>query len=121
MEVVEKENIVPSQFTKLEENEKLNIKLETNYSVNAFNWELKTINIDGEKKIKVFDLPCLFAGKLNAILTRETTDKKSHMLARTDKGRDWYDLLWYINNKVPPNFDFCLKSSISKALLPGKK
>jgi predicted nucleotidyltransferase component of viral defense system len=106
MAMLEKKNIVPSFFTKLDADEKLKVKLETNYSVNAFQWEWKTINMEQDKKMKVFTLPCLFAGKLNAILTRETTDKKTKTLARTDKGRDWFDLLWYIHNKVPPDFHF---------------
>ena len=36
------------------------------------------------------DLPSLMAGKLHAIVTRPRT-----------KGRDWYDLLWYLS-RVPP-------------------
>jgi len=42
-----------------------------------------------------YDLPSLFAGKMHALLCRKYT-----------KGRDWYDLLWYLsNNKKPePNF-----------------
>lgn len=42
-----------------------------------------------------YDLPSLFAGKLHALLCREYT-----------KGRDWYDLLWYLTNfkGLEPNF-----------------
>jgi len=41
-----------------------------------------------------YDLPSLFAGKLHAVLFRKYT-----------KGRDWYDLLWYLSkNKLKPNF-----------------
>lgn len=35
--------------------------------------------------VRHYDLPSLFAGKLNAILTRSFT-----------KGRDWFDLAWYL-------------------------
>jgi predicted nucleotidyltransferase component of viral defense system len=37
----------------------------------------------------------LFADKLNAILSRPFA-----------KGRDYYDLIWYLNHHVPVNFDF---------------
>ena len=42
-----------------------------------------------------FDLASLFAGKLHALLCREYT-----------KGRDWYDLLWYLTTfkELEPNF-----------------
>jgi predicted nucleotidyltransferase component of viral defense system len=42
-----------------------------------------------------YDLPSLFAGKLHALLCRDYT-----------KGRDWYDLLWYLTKfkNLEPNF-----------------
>jgi len=46
------------------------------------------------------DLPSLFAGKLHALLCREYV-----------KGRDWYDLLWYLRFKVSPNNEF-LKAAL---------
>ncbi len=41
-----------------------------------------------------YDLPSLFAGKIHALLTRPYT-----------KGRDWYDLVWYLTRteRVEPN------------------
>lgn len=38
------------------------------------------------------DLPSLMAGKLHAILARPYT-----------KGRDWYDLVWYLGRRTEPN------------------
>lgn len=38
------------------------------------------------------DLPSLMAGKLHAILARPYT-----------KGRDWYDLVWYLGRRTAPN------------------
>jgi len=35
-------------------------------------------------------LPCLMAGKIHALLTRKYT-----------KGRDWYDLFWYLSQQPP--------------------
>jgi len=40
--------------------------------------------------VRAHDLPSLFAGKLHALLSRPYA-----------KGRDWYDLLWYLS-QVPP-------------------
>ncbi len=40
-----------------------------------------------------FTLPSLFAGKMHAILFRKWK--------RRIKGRDWYDLEWYVRNRIP--------------------
>ena len=40
--------------------------------------------------IRILNLPDLFAGKLHAVLCRKW---KSRV-----KGRDWYDLMWYVSN-----------------------
>lgn len=45
--------------------------------------------------IQFYYLPCLFAGKLHAILCR---DGKSRV-----KGRDFYDFIWYLGRQVPCN------------------
>ena len=43
--------------------------------------------------IKTMALPSLFAGKMHALLCRTR---------RTNiKGRDWYDLIWFVKNNVP--------------------
>lgn len=46
-----------------------------------------------------YDLPSLFAGKLHACLFRKYT-----------KGRDFYDLLWYLTKKIKPNYLFLNKA-----------
>ena len=46
------------------------------------------------------DIPSLFAGKCHAILCREFT-----------KGRDWYDLTWYIQNRHAVNLEL-LKNAL---------
>ena len=40
--------------------------------------------------VQYYDLPSLMAGKLHALLTR-----------RYAKGRDWYDLVWYLSQRPP--------------------
>ncbi len=42
--------------------------------------------------INAFSLPSLYAGKIHAILCRAWSSRP--------KGRDWYDLIWYIANDV---------------------
>ena len=43
--------------------------------------------------IKTMTLPGLFAGKMHALLCRTV---------RTNiKGRDWYDLIWFVKNNIP--------------------
>lgn len=41
-------------------------------------------------EIKSMDIPSLYAGKMHAILCRAWGTRP--------KGRDWYDLIWYIQN-----------------------
>jgi predicted nucleotidyltransferase component of viral defense system len=45
--------------------------------------------------VKCFTLPSLFAGKMHALLFRKWQQRV--------KGRDWYDLEWYIKKGVPLN------------------
>jgi predicted nucleotidyltransferase component of viral defense system len=48
-----------------------------------------------------YDLPSLFAGKINAILTRNRFMGKEN--TPIIKGRDYYDLLWFLEKKVSIN------------------
>ena len=43
--------------------------------------------------VKCFDKPSLFAGKMHALLFRKWQNRV--------KGRDWYDLEWYIRKGIP--------------------
>ncbi len=54
--------------------------------------------------IKTFDLPTLMATKIRAVLHRkwEKTDKKGKTLIKV-KGRDYFDLMWYLEKGVKPN------------------
>ena len=44
-------------------------------------------------QVRLFTLPCLFAGKLHAILCRNWKERV--------KGRDFYDFIWYLGRLVP--------------------
>lgn len=73
--------------------EKLNIKLEidTNPPKGAKKEE-KIVNNQFIFNLITYDLPSLMAGKLHAVLCRSYA-----------KGRDYYDLIWYLTKKIEPN------------------
>lgn len=73
--------------------EKLSIKLEidTNPPQGA-GLEEKLINDYFIFNLKTYDLSSLMAGKLNAVMFRKYS-----------KGRDFYDLVWYLTKNIKPN------------------
>lgn len=80
---------------------KIRIKLEvdTNPPSNGKN-SISYHNFPLPFPVACYDLPCLFGGKLHALLCRGYV-----------KGRDWYDLLWYLRFKIKPDVDF-LKTAL---------
>ncbi|MDF1759416.1 MAG: nucleotidyl transferase AbiEii/AbiGii toxin family protein [Coxiellaceae bacterium] len=74
-------------------NQSLNIKIEVdaNPPVGVVT-EVKYLNFPSPFSVTAKDLPSSFAGKLHALLCRQYI-----------KGRDWYDFIWYITNKVTVN------------------
>jgi hypothetical protein len=60
--------------------------------------------------IKTFDLPTLMATKIRAVLYRkwEKTSKSGNTLINV-KGRDYFDLMWYLQKNVSPNLD-CIEN-----------
>lgn len=75
--------------------EKLSIKLEIDTNPPA-GWKMQTTVLNKTYLFSVahYDLPSMFAGKLHASFYRRYT-----------KGRDIYDLFWYLGRKVRPNFE----------------
>lgn len=75
------------------EAQKLSIKLEVDASPPE-GWKLAdtTLNRTYIFRVRHFDLPSMMATKLHACFFRKYT-----------KGRDFYDLLWYLTRKVSPN------------------
>lgn len=55
--------------------------------------------------VKTFDLPTLMSTKIRAVLYRkwEKTSKTGETLVRA-KGRDFFDLIWFLQKNVEPNF-----------------
>jgi len=70
--------------------------------------------------VRTFDLPTLMATKIRAILHRkwEKTNNKGKTLAKV-KGRDYYDLMWYLGKNVKPNLK-CIEGILSKKELKKK-
>lgn len=74
--------------------QKISVKLEvdSNPPEGAI-FESKVIPFPDKQSISLYDMPSAFAGKCHALLTR-----------KYEKGRDWYDYLFYISQKVEPNY-----------------
>lgn len=62
--------------------------------------------------IRAYDLPSMFAGKLHAILARAWKTRV--------KGRDWYDLLWFIGKGVQASSPHLRKRLIQSGHLDAK-
>ncbi len=56
----------------------------------GFESEKKILLVPSPFSINTMMLPSLFAGKIHAVLCRNWSSRP--------KGRDWYDLVWYISN-----------------------
>lgn len=77
------------------EAQKLSIKLEVD-SNPPTGWKLSdtTLNKTYIFSVRHFDLPSMLATKIHACFFRKYT-----------KGRDFYDLVWYLGRKVSPNIE----------------
>lgn len=58
-----------------------------------FNTEMKLVDWPRKCWVRSYDLPGLFAGKASAALFRKWRNRV--------KGRDWYDVAWYIQHRIP--------------------
>jgi predicted nucleotidyltransferase component of viral defense system len=87
----------PSEIAeRLPKNQLIHIKLEidTDPPPGAKS-EISTRLIPTPHQVRVYQLPSLFAGKLHAVLARKWKDRV--------KGRDFYDLVWYVGRRIPVN------------------
>ena len=94
--------------------EKLHVKVEINYQPNGgFETELTPLIEDQMSvMIKHYSLSVLMAGKIRACLTRIFKKGKTGI---TVKGRDYYDLIWYMGQKVKPDDKYQKKSGYKQA------
>ncbi len=70
----------------------------------GFNTEEKLLTQPFSFYVKCFTLPDLFAGKMHALLFRKWQNNV--------KGRDWYDMEWYIKKGTPLNLSHFLLRAI---------
>lgn len=77
--------------------QKLQIKLEidTDPPLSKLSLESKLVKNPIPFYVITYSLPDLFAGKMHAVLCRNWQKRI--------KGRDWYDLIWYIQKEIPVN------------------
>jgi predicted nucleotidyltransferase component of viral defense system len=79
--------------------EKLRVKLEIDTKpATGFKVESKWIDTPEFASINVLDESSLFAGKIHAVLCRN--------YKKTVKGRDYYDFLFFISQRMKPNLDY---------------
>ena len=69
---------------------KIKIEVDTQPPLD-FERETKTLLVPSPFTIQMMSIPSLFAGKIHTILCRNWTSRP--------KGRDWYDLIWYVANR----------------------
>ncbi len=84
------------------ENAVLHVKVEINSDITGkYNTEKTPLMVDNMSAvIRHYDLPTLMAGKMAACLDR--VFKKGNTSIEI-KGRDYYDLIWYMSKGVMPN------------------
>ncbi|QKJ33275.1 nucleotidyl transferase AbiEii/AbiGii toxin family protein [Mucilaginibacter mali] len=86
------EQVVPQTGIKLMPHMKIKIEVDRDPPL-GFATEEKLLTRPISFYVKTFTLPSLFAGKMHALLFRKWQNRV--------KGRDWYDLEWYIKKGVP--------------------
>lgn len=86
------EQVVPQTGIKVMPHMKIKIEVDSNPPL-GFVTEEKLLTRPISFYVKTFTLPSLFAGKMHALLFRKWQNRV--------KGRDWYDLEWYIKKGVP--------------------
>src|SRR5690554_5366042 len=114
------EDVVEQLGIRSNKNIRIKIEVDRNPPLN-FKTEEKLLLRPFSFYVKCFDLPSLFAGKMHALLFRKWKNRV--------KGRDWFDMEWYIRKGVSLNLEHFLqraqdtgdweKPSISKADVLG--
>ena len=74
---------------------KIKIEVDTQPPM-SFHTEQKLLLLPESFMTRCFTLPCLYADKMHALVYRAWKNRV--------KGRDWYDLEWYVRHNVPLNF-----------------
>lgn len=94
------ENTIPQINLSVKPNIKIKVEVDTEPPLN-FETENQLLTKPFSFYVNCFTLPNLFAGKMHALLFRKWKNRV--------KGRDWYDMEWYIKNGVALNLDHLSK------------
>lgn len=94
------EDMVKQIGIKSNKNIKIKIEVDRNPPLN-FRTEENLLLRPFSFYVKCFDLPSLFAGKMHALLFRKWKNRV--------KGRDWYDMEWYIRKRISLNLTHFLQ------------
>ena len=94
------ENIIPQNGLGTAPGIKIKLEIDTEPPP-GFQTEEKLLLRPFSFYVKCFTQPDLFAGKMHALLFRKWRNRV--------KGRDWYDLEWYIKKGVPLHLEHFLK------------
>ncbi|MBN1684008.1 MAG: nucleotidyl transferase AbiEii/AbiGii toxin family protein [Gammaproteobacteria bacterium] len=101
-----------TQIKKLHHQQVLKIKMEVDTNPpKDFETEVKILLNPIPFSVNTFQLPDLFATKIHAILCRNWQNRV--------KGRDWYDLVWYLSRDIPIRLRH-LKARLIKSRLFAK-
>jgi len=111
--------IVPMNFTNKREAKDVDIKMETSCYSKMFDIEIKQMNNEQKSNIVIMDIHSLFAGKLNALFTRERKVSDGNTVPYNEE-RDWYDLIWYANKGVEPKYAYLSDKLKEKGPYKGK-
>jgi predicted nucleotidyltransferase component of viral defense system len=111
-------------LSKAEETDLLFLKVEV---FNQFNfceqYSIETVPLfkyNQSLLVKTFDLSTLMSTKIRAVLNRKWVKKdKSGKILVAVKGRDFFDLMWYLNKGVKPNLK-CIEMAADKQELAQK-
>lgn len=95
-----------------EQSDYLHLKIEiniANHPVDTYKTEIQPFfSMQRTFFIKRYDLSTLMSTKINAVLNRTWMRHHKEQGEKSDaKGRDYYDLLWYMQRKIKPRIDFC--------------
>ena len=96
--------IVPQDYKNLgvQKNQNIQVKFEVDVtSPQGFETEVKALFPPITSSVKILKPSSLFAGKMHAVLCRKLQGRV--------KGRDFYDLLWYIGQKIPLKISYLEK------------
>jgi len=89
-------DIIPQEKLKMRPDIKIKLEVDTHPPL-GFSTEEKLLIKPFSFYVKCFTLPDLFAGKMYAMLFRKWGERV--------KGRDWFDLEWYIRNSIPVHLE----------------